>query len=100
MIRKSGHRFSERDHAQTSKGFDGAAIDIGAARRAAWNGLQTSDRTDSMTTPHTSNEPGSRRLMHRRAIECNGYLRDDGLWEVEARLLNTKTFLQRDQFRG
>ena len=41
-----------------------------------------------------------RRLMHRRSIECTGYLRDDGLWEVEARLLDTKPFLQHDRFRG
>ena len=41
-----------------------------------------------------------RRLMHRRSIECTGYLRDDGLWEVEAWLLDTKPFVQRDRFRG
>jgi hypothetical protein len=41
-----------------------------------------------------------RRLMHRRSIECAGYLRDDGLWEVEARLLDTKPFAQHDHFRG
>ena len=28
-----------------------------------------------------------RRLMHKRSIECDGYLRSDGLWEVEARLV-------------
>jgi hypothetical protein len=41
-----------------------------------------------------------RRLMHRRSIECTGYLRDDGLWEVEARLLDSKPFVQHDHFRG
>jgi hypothetical protein len=41
-----------------------------------------------------------RRLMHRRSIECTGYLRNDGLWEVEARLLDTKPFAQHDHFRG
>jgi len=41
-----------------------------------------------------------RRLMHTRSIECNGYLRDDGLWEVEAWLRDTKPFAQRaDRFR-
>lgn len=34
------------------------------------------------------------RHMHTRTIECNGYLRDDGLWEVEARLRDTKPFSQ------
>ena len=35
-----------------------------------------------------------RRHMHTRTIECNGYLRDDGLWEVEARLRDVKPFCQ------
>lgn len=41
-----------------------------------------------------------RRLMHRRSVECIGYLRDDGLSEVEARLVDTKPFAQRDRYRG
>jgi hypothetical protein len=41
-----------------------------------------------------------RRLMHRRSVECVGYLRNDGLWEVEARLVDTKPFVQRDHYRG
>lgn len=53
-----------------------------------------------MPTPEKSTEEKTRRPMHRRAIDCDGYLRDDGLWEVEARLVDTKPFLQRDQFRG
>jgi hypothetical protein len=53
-----------------------------------------------MPMPEKNNEETARRLMHRRAIDCDGYLREDGLWEVEARLVDTKTFLQRDRFRG
>ena len=46
----------------------------------------------------TSNK--SRRLMHTRSVECDGFLRDDGLWEVEAWLRDTKPFTQRaDRFR-
>jgi Protein of unknown function (DUF2889) len=42
-----------------------------------------------------------RRPMHTRSIECEGFLRDDGLWEVEAWLRDTKPFTQRaDLFRG
>src|SRR5258705_5401965 len=42
-----------------------------------------------------------RRLMHTRSVECEGFLRDDGLWEVEAWLRDTKPFNQRaDRFRG
>jgi len=44
--------------------------------------------------------PTGRRLMHMRSVECNGYLRDDGLWEVEARLVDTKPFTQdADRYR-
>jgi hypothetical protein len=51
--------------------------------------------------PHMNENSGEpRRLMHRRSIECTGYLRNDGLWEVEARLVDTKPFAQRDHFRG
>ena len=47
------------------------------------------------------NSGKSRRLMHTRSIECEGFLRDDGLWEVEAWLRDTKPFVQRaDRFRG
>ena len=46
------------------------------------------------------NSSKSRRLMHTRSIECEGFLRDDGLWEVEAWLRDTKPFTQRaDRFR-
>ena len=42
---------------------------------------------DSVKTP-------GRRHMHTRSIECTGFLRDDGLWEVEAWLRDTKPFAQ------
>ena len=35
--------------------------------------------------------PVPRKLMHTRAIECNGYEREDGLWDIEAHLTDTKT---------
>jgi hypothetical protein len=51
--------------------------------------------------PDINEENGERRrLMHRRSVECVGYLRNDGLWEVEARLVDTKPFAQRDRYRG
>jgi hypothetical protein len=43
--------------------------------------------------PEVTNKTG-RRLMHTRTVECNGYLRDDDLWEVEARLVDTKPYTQ------
>lgn len=44
--------------------------------------------------PESNDKKIGRRHMHTRTIECNGYLRDDGLWEVEARLRDTKPFNQ------
>ena len=38
-------------------------------------------------------EPTPRKLIHRRAIECKGYERADGLWDIEAHLVDTKTQL-------
>lgn len=32
-----------------------------------------------------------RRLIHQRKIECLGYLRADGLWDIEGRLADSKT---------
>ena len=50
--------------------------------------------------PDINEANGGRRRMHKRTIECDGYLRDDGLWEVEARLIDTKPFAQSDRYRG
>jgi len=40
--------------------------------------------------------PVSRRSLHRRTIETDGFLRDDGLFDIEARLIDTKSFGFRD----
>lgn len=34
-----------------------------------------------------------RQLFHQRKIECLGYLRADGLWDIEGRLADSKTHL-------
>ena len=50
--------------------------------------------------PEQAANRNGRRLMHTRTVECNGYLRHDGLWEVEARLVDTKPFTQAaDRYR-
>ena len=36
-------------------------------------------------------EPAPRKLVHTRAIECKGYEREDGLWDIEAHLRDTKS---------
>lgn len=41
--------------------------------------------------PLTSSVP--RKLMHTRTIECRGYEREDGLWDIEAHLVDVKTYI-------
>ena len=36
--------------------------------------------------------PAPRTPMHNRTIECRGYEREDGLWDIEGHLVDTKTF--------
>jgi hypothetical protein len=36
--------------------------------------------------------PQARRHIHTRAIEVKGYQRDDGLWDIEGSLMDTKTY--------
>ena len=36
--------------------------------------------------------PAPRHFMHNRAIECRGYQREDGLWDIEGHLVDTKTY--------
>jgi hypothetical protein len=38
-------------------------------------------------SPPTSREP-----IHKRAITCEGFRRDDGLWDIEGRLVDTKSY--------
>ena len=44
--------------------------------------------------------PSSRRHLHTRKIACEGYARDDGLWDIEARIVDTKTYRVEEPFRG
>jgi hypothetical protein len=39
--------------------------------------------------------PQPRKPMHTRAIECKGYEREDGLWDIEAHLIDTKTYVHK-----
>ncbi|GAB6054522.1 DUF2889 domain-containing protein [Magnetospira thiophila] len=45
-------------------------------------------------------KPQPRRLSHTREIDCRGYQRDDGLWDIEARLLDIKSYSFDNQDRG
>lgn len=45
-------------------------------------------------------EPAPRRPIHQRKIVCDCFLRDDGLWDIEARITDTKPFPRNDWRRG
>ena len=45
-------------------------------------------------------EPVSRRHRHTRKILCEGYLRDDGLWDIEGRIVDTKPYVYTEPYRG
>lgn len=38
--------------------------------------------------------------MHNRRVECEGYRRADGLWEIEGRIVDTKPFAVDEPYRG
>ena len=44
--------------------------------------------------------PAPRKHRHTRTISCEGYQREDGLWDIEARIVDTKPFAYREPFRG
>ena len=45
-------------------------------------------------------EPAAREKMHCRDIRIEGYRRDDGLWDIEARMTDSKTYGFDNSFRG
>ncbi|HEX6980565.1 MAG TPA: DUF2889 domain-containing protein [Alphaproteobacteria bacterium] len=44
--------------------------------------------------------PAERELIHSRRIECRGYRRRDGLWDIEGRLVDTKSYAFTNAWRG
>lgn len=44
--------------------------------------------------------PAPRRHLHTRTIACEGYRREDGLWDIEARIIDRKTFSYSEPYRG
>ena len=45
-------------------------------------------------------DPAPRRHVHTRAIHYRGYEREDGLWDIEAHMTDTKTYQFRNDWRG
>ena len=44
--------------------------------------------------------PVPRRLLHNRTVQCWGYQREDGLWDIEGRMVDTKTYAFPNEDRG
>ncbi|MCB1875257.1 MAG: DUF2889 domain-containing protein [Chromatiales bacterium] len=44
--------------------------------------------------------PNQRTAMHKRRIQCDGYQRQDGLWDIEGHLVDTKPFPLPNRDRG
>ena len=51
-------------------------------------------------TNRSLSPPAAREQIHTRRIECRGYLREDGLWDVEAQIVDTKTYPFENGWRG
>jgi len=41
-----------------------------------------------------------RKLAHTRVVTCQGYQRDDGLWDIEGRIVDTKPYRFQNRDRG
>jgi len=44
--------------------------------------------------------PARREPLHTRSIECKGYRRADGLWDIEGHLVDVKTYPFMNEWRG
>jgi hypothetical protein len=42
----------------------------------------------------------AREHIHTRVVECRGYRRDDGLWDIEGHITDIKTYAFANHFRG
>ena len=45
-------------------------------------------------------KPAERRHMHTRTITCNGFKREDGLWDIEGRITDIKSYSFPNHDRG
>ena len=41
----------------------------------------------------TLSTPAPRKHRHTRTIHAEGFLREDGLWDIEARMIDSKTYV-------
>lgn len=44
--------------------------------------------------------PTPRRHLHTRSVSCQGFRREDGLWDIEGHIVDTKCYAYDEPFRG
>ena len=44
--------------------------------------------------------PVGRQLLHTRRVTCQGFFREDGLWDIEGRITDEKTYQHSNEWRG
>jgi hypothetical protein len=44
--------------------------------------------------------PVGRQQLHTRRVTCQGFFRDDGLWDIEGRITDTKSYEHPNEWRG
>ena len=44
--------------------------------------------------------PAARQSLHHRELQCRGYRRDDGLWDIEGRMTDRKDYAFDSTYRG
>jgi hypothetical protein len=44
--------------------------------------------------------PAARRLLHTRKVTCQGFFRDDGLWDIEGHITDEKHYVSKGDWRG
>ena len=53
-----------------------------------------------MVADNKLSTPETRSLLHKRSVDCYGYLRDDGLYDIEGHLIDVKTYTVEELDRG
>ena len=92
--REANEYFGKRGGALGQRDQDGEdyhrAIDFGTETESVKATMQesVSEHANSLGAP------APRTHVHTRAVEYRGYRREDGLWDIEAELTDTKTYAQ------
>src|SRR3546814_3581506 len=72
----------------------GAARHIAPQQRPKRPGPELSETVMPLSPPRP------REHLHTRNIECHGYRRDDGLWDIEGHIVDTKSYDFPNEARG